>query len=230
MNSIAIRSLVIPAALALLAFAAGCRRADVGGVEDQELANPEIEAAWAASTNEDLAAVEKRYEAIIRKKPDLARAHLDFAMILMNAEEKPLSAIYHFMRYLELRPESEKRELIGRNIRTLTGLLGSKAARARQTQLEQQVAALQAENERLRVYAAAGTPAPAAPPAARPAGPGAAAAGFRLYTVQAGDSLTRIALRIYGDGERAAAIFQANRGKLRSPNDLYAGQVLVIPP
>ncbi|MFO7535530.1 MAG: LysM peptidoglycan-binding domain-containing protein [Kiritimatiellia bacterium] len=229
MKPLAIRRLVIRATLALLAVAAGCRRADVAGVKDQELANPEIEAAWAASTNEDLAAVEARYEAIIRKKPDLARAHLDFAMILMNAEEKPLSAIYHFMRYLELRPESEKRELIGRNIRTLTGLLGNKAARARQTQLEQQVAALQAENERLRVYAAAGTPAPAAP-AARPAGPGPAAAGFRLYTVQAGDSLTRIAQRIYGDGDRAAAIFQANRGKLRSPNDLYAGQVLVIPP
>lgn len=237
MNSVAIRSLFIPVVLAFLAVAAGCRRSTVADVEGKELSNPEIEAAWAASTNGDLAAAEARYEAILRKNPDLARAHLDLAMVLMEAEEKPLTAIYHFMRYLEIRPETEKRELIGRNIRNLTSLLSGKASKSRIVQLEQQLAALQAENERLRVYAAAQVPAPLAPPpapaasasAARPAAP-AAPGGYRAYTVQPGDSLSRIAQKMYGDGARADVIFQANRGKLRNLNGVQPGQVLVIPP
>ncbi len=61
-----------------------------------------------------------------------------------------------------------------------------------------------------------------------PAAPAPASAG-RVYTVQTGDSLMRIARDVYGDGNRWTAIFNANRDVLDRPNQLRVGQVLRIP-
>lgn len=49
------------------------------------------------------------------------------------------------------------------------------------------------------------------------------------YTVQAGDTLSRISSRVYGESGRWMDIFQANRDQLPSPNALQPGQVLRIP-
>ncbi len=75
-------------------------------------------------------------------------------------------------------------------------------------------------------------PAPAAPgrPVLAPA-PIRPAPGPQTYTVRPGDSLCRIAERLFGDGSRAAAmrIYNANRDKLRSPDVVPVGVELVIP-
>ena len=49
------------------------------------------------------------------------------------------------------------------------------------------------------------------------------------YTVQPGDSLSRIAKRELGSYNRWAEIYQANRSLVRDPNRLYPGMVLSIP-
>jgi tetratricopeptide (TPR) repeat protein len=49
------------------------------------------------------------------------------------------------------------------------------------------------------------------------------------YTVQSGDTLSRISLNVYGVRGRWAEIFEANRDTLASPNSLQPGQVLRIP-
>lgn len=49
------------------------------------------------------------------------------------------------------------------------------------------------------------------------------------YTVQSGDTLWRIADRLYGDGEKYVEIFEANREDLESPDRIVPGQVLRIP-
>lgn len=49
------------------------------------------------------------------------------------------------------------------------------------------------------------------------------------YTVQAGDTLTRISTNVYGSSGRWAEIFHANRDQLGSPHDLRPGQVLEVP-
>jgi LysM repeat protein len=67
-------------------------------------------------------------------------------------------------------------------------------------------------------------PAPAAAPAA-PAAPAA-----QTYTVQPGDSLSKISKHFYGDANRYMKIFEANRDKLSDPNKIQVGQQLVIPP
>mgnify|MGYP005843105743 CR=1 FL=1 len=49
------------------------------------------------------------------------------------------------------------------------------------------------------------------------------------YTVQEGDTLTRISTKVYGNSGRWVEIFHANRDQLGSPHDLQPGQVLEVP-
>jgi nucleoid-associated protein YgaU len=53
--------------------------------------------------------------------------------------------------------------------------------------------------------------------------------GGNTYTVQPGDSLSKIAKQFYGNANDYNKIFEANRDKLSDPNKIQAGQVLVIP-
>ncbi len=52
----------------------------------------------------------------------------------------------------------------------------------------------------------------------------------KLYTVQKGDSLSKIAKEVYGDAMKYPVIFEANKPMLTDPNLIYPGQVLRIPP
>jgi nucleoid-associated protein YgaU len=49
------------------------------------------------------------------------------------------------------------------------------------------------------------------------------------YTVQPGDSLSRIAKDRYGDGSKWKTIFEANRDQITNPDLIHPGQVLKIP-
>ena len=49
------------------------------------------------------------------------------------------------------------------------------------------------------------------------------------YTVQSGDSLSKIAQDMYGDDSRYNTIFEANQPMLSDPNQIYPGQKLRIP-
>ena len=49
------------------------------------------------------------------------------------------------------------------------------------------------------------------------------------YTVKASDTLTSIAQKKLGDGDRWQEIYDANRKALDSPDDIYVGQRLVLP-
>ena len=52
----------------------------------------------------------------------------------------------------------------------------------------------------------------------------------RTYTVQSGDSLSKIAKREYGDANAWRVIFEANRDQISNPDLIHPGQVLKIPP
>ncbi len=61
---------------------------------------------------------------------------------------------------------------------------------------------------------------------------GAAGGGIKetkTYTVQSGDTLSKIAKEHYGDANKYMVIFEANRDKLSDPNKIQPGQELVIP-
>lgn len=51
----------------------------------------------------------------------------------------------------------------------------------------------------------------------------------KTYTVVKGDSLWKIAKKILGDGSQYGKIYELNRDKIKDPNLIYPGQVLLIP-
>jgi nucleoid-associated protein YgaU len=51
----------------------------------------------------------------------------------------------------------------------------------------------------------------------------------QTYTVQSGDTLSKISKQFYGDANRYMKIFDANKGMLNDPNKIQPGQVLKIP-
>lgn len=50
-----------------------------------------------------------------------------------------------------------------------------------------------------------------------------------VYTVEAGDTLSKIAKRFLGNANRYPEIFEANRAQLSDPNKINVGQKLTIP-
>ena len=59
--------------------------------------------------------------------------------------------------------------------------------------------------------------------------PPSPATRFRVYTVQKGDSLSKIAKHEYGDANAWRKIFEANKDVIKDPDLIYPGQELKIP-
>jgi nucleoid-associated protein YgaU len=57
----------------------------------------------------------------------------------------------------------------------------------------------------------------------------AAKAKEQSYTVQSGDTLSKISKQFYGDANRYLKIFDANKDVLSDPDKIKPGQVLKIP-
>ena len=51
----------------------------------------------------------------------------------------------------------------------------------------------------------------------------------RTYTVVAGDSLSGIAKKLYGDADKWRLIFEANRDSIKNPDLIHPGQTFKIP-
>ena len=68
-------------------------------------------------------------------------------------------------------------------------------------------------------------PSPAEPQATTSGGP----TSSRMYTVQPGDTLSKIAKDFYGNANEYNKIFQANQDKLDSADKIQVGQELLIP-
>jgi nucleoid-associated protein YgaU len=57
----------------------------------------------------------------------------------------------------------------------------------------------------------------------------AAPTAVKTYTVQKGDSLSKIAKRTYGEAGKWRAIFDANRDQIENADLIHPGQVLKLP-
>lgn len=85
--------------------------------------------------------------------------------------------------------------------------------------------------------AAAPTPAASTEPEATPAAPDPAPEAAApqpepstFYTVQSGDTLSKIAAEHYGSAGKYMVIFEANQPMLTDPDKIFPGQQLRIPP
>lgn len=245
------------------------------------------------------------YLRVIEKRGDEApESHLEVGLIYLHHIRDPIAAIYHFRKFLSLRPNSAQASLVRQRIdAAIRDFARTLPAQPVETQLQrvdliaamdklklendllkQQVAEFQAgrasagltvgENqesepaapaprdatERRGASTASGgftlgndslptvrtrpattqptrpapttAAAPAAqrtPPAANPSTTPATAAGARRHTVRAGDTLSSLSQRYYGNRTRWRDIYQANRNQMKSESDLKVGMQLVIP-
>jgi nucleoid-associated protein YgaU len=62
-----------------------------------------------------------------------------------------------------------------------------------------------------------------------PGGPAAEAKTDRMYVVQKGDSLSRIAKKFYGNANAWKRIFEANKDQIKNPDLIQPGWKLQIP-
>jgi nucleoid-associated protein YgaU len=181
----------------------------------------------------------------IEERPDLARAHLELGLLydIPNGDDF-VRAIYHYQRYLEKRPTTEKRDIIEGLI------LGARLSYA--TTIPNQpsgavelISKLKRENEALRRRIVAMESAGLGLPESASARADDAstslestrvqeermdsAGGVRTYVVVKNDSLSRIAAKVYGDPGKWKDIYEANKSVLSSPESIKLGQKLVIP-
>lgn len=199
------------------------------------------------------------YLELIDERKIAPESHLEAGLIYLNSVNEPLSAIYHFKRYLHYKPDSDKAELVNEQISSankeyLRQLPAQPYAdEVQRMDLSKKLEEVRGENLKLRedlvvarrsletanshiqqLETALGSERPStsrpptqvAPIVVTPGSPGNSP---NTYTVEAGDTLSKISRKVYGDSGRFMDIFQANRDQMASPNSLRVGQVLKIP-
>ena len=225
---------------------AGCSGG--GSADERDERDPYLRKARDAKSGQDFDTAISWYNKALDRKPQLARAHLELGLLYDQQLDDDIRAIYHYQRYLELRPNAEKKEIIQelighakisfaaslsdnsneaireiqmlkKEVQTLRVLLADAQAAAASAPKKSKASAAKAAKAAAE---AVETPAVAATPEAAPA-------ASETYVVQGGDTLSRIATRVYNDPNKWREIYDANRDALASPQSIKVGQTLVIP-
>ena len=194
----------------------------------------------------------RHFKVALSENAELARPDLELALIYHQQKKNYIRAIYHYERYLEKRPNSEKAELIADWIRQAKISLAAEIGQS-SGDISQEIIRLTRENNLLRKQlsrmAAPGihskplpTKAPSvekiAPVVSPDPTPVSAKPIARIqtpapipetYQVLPGDTLSRIAKTVYGDSGKWEEIYGANLDKMKNENDLKAGQIITIP-
>jgi LysM repeat protein len=201
----------------------------------------------------------QQYEKLLATNPDFAKGHFEVALLCDDKLADPVAAVYHYRRFLELEPNSEKRQLVEDFMERATVSIVAKLPQsaitdpAEVSRLREQNAALTRENEALKARvadlenataaASARTQtvtateveqvAPPMPPPTNitvtPSTPQTVETPPRIHVVQKGDTLQAVALKYYGTRSAWAKIYEANKGALPDKNQIKVGQQLVIP-
>ena len=229
--------------LGFLVLGSGCSRDPI----DER--DPNLRRARVLKNAEDYEGAVAMYEKALRRKPGLARAHWELATLYDQVFADDIRAIYHYQKYLELDPEAERRDLVEDLISvakvSFAASLPQNSDEAirevRRLQRENAALAdlLSGEREVIRDLRAqlAGVPVQESgdnkppPPAVsiQAPKPMPAQPSEQIYVVQAGDTLSRIATRVYNNPALWERIYEANRETLRSPESIRVGQTLRIP-
>lgn len=208
-------------------------------LDTRDARDPLVQRARAKEKARDIDGAIEDYQEALARKPRLARAHLEVGLLYDKYREDYIRALYHYQRYIELRPQAEKRELIEELIRQAR-IAYAASLPDRPSGSVDMIADLRRENQRLRAQVAelSGRAPPAAagvsaspPPPTDPTAPRPAPAQppVETYVVQRGDTLSSIAAKMYNDPRKWRLIFEANHSALSSPENLRLGQTLIIP-
>ncbi len=273
-NNIAIKKIAVPAILvgvcaSYILLAGGCdvRNAQVTREEDESHFIRGKEDLSKRNYDEALNAFLK----VTEKRRDAAESHLNAGLIYLNNLNDPIAAIYHFRKFLELKPSADYADMVRQHIDTaqkrfaatlpgnprdvnLANLNFEEAirkAKAENLELKQQLAnanAKLATLEKQQQVAVPPAPTRVVTPthssnnsstaqtsgliannnassnaiAVRPDTP-------KSYTVSAGDTLSSISRKVYGNSNRWREIYNANKDTMANPQALKVGQTLRIP-
>ena len=217
--------------IALLLVLTGCDTETLSQDEREEKIERVIEARELMKAGQ-YADAETRFKQALLENPTIARPHLDLATLYQQHIINYVHAIYHYDRYLELRPTSEKRGLVEQQRMKVAQLLANTLLKN-----TPQVQALAEENRqlknelmRLRGNTLERESVRRSPENVNPSTEEKSAnKDVRIYHVKAGDTLSKIAKKFYNDATLWDLIYQANRDALQSPSGIRVGQTLVIP-
>ena len=173
---------------------------------------------------------EVAYNQALDENPMIARPHLDLATIYQQHIINHIHAIYHYDRYLELRPDTQKKGFIQEQrlkvARMLANAFLNNTPEVKRLIDENKL--LKAELMKLKQVSSQAASALSSEHTHNNT-PQKKEDKYTIYHVKSGDTLSRIAKRFYKDPERWEQIYQANRDSLQSPSDIRVGQTLVIP-
>jgi tetratricopeptide (TPR) repeat protein len=149
------RALLPIAFAATVAFTCGCERSGpITNAEAEREAN--YQRAKKLYEQRDFQAAAEFYKKALSVHPEFANAHMELGLLYDDKLGDPISAIYHYRRYLELRPDSEKGQLVEDFIERAKLSLAAKLPQSpivdpgELTRLQSEKAALLQENAALR--------------------------------------------------------------------------------
>ncbi len=230
-----------------------CTR-NVARVEEKEENHPRYREGKAKMQQLDFNGAIKVFEALLREEPEMVRPHLALGVLYDERKKDYVRAIYHYQTYLELRPDTDKRKWLEQAINhakmsfVATFPMSPPAARQMEANLSE-LEALRVQNSRLldtirhyqglagtavapvpaRGANAARTAPPPVPPHSAAPGPALPLPPADSYVVQSGDTLGKIAMKVYGDSSKWNVIYEANKANIPNKTRLQIGQPLVIP-
>jgi len=112
--------------LLFLVLGAGCGKKGISGYEMKERGNALFSQAITAEKGGDVDGAIKLYKQVMIDEPRAYSAHFMLATLLQDHSEDYIGAIYHYNRYIELQPKSEKVELAQQRIKISEHLLAPK--------------------------------------------------------------------------------------------------------
>jgi tetratricopeptide (TPR) repeat protein len=243
--------IIYPFLCTVVLLISGCGN-DSGSIEAREENDPNVLLGqqYMEEGNYDAAIAE--FKSALDQEPLMARPNLDLAMIYQQNVINYIHSIYHYDRYLELRPDGEKAEFINEQklkvAQALANTLINNSPEVKKV-VQERNTLIQQNNELKRQLAAAldkqavnlsqlstkpaskttvtQTVPKTSNPAVKPKT--TSTQNHQIYHVVGGDTLSKIATKFYGDSGKWDIIYEANKEMMRSPGDLKVGQTIVVP-
>jgi LysM repeat protein len=153
---------VFPSALAILLCVSlnGCLPSGQSQMDDENEAH--FLAGKSCNSSMDYAGAVEEFDKALEVNPRSAAAHFELACLYAQKQPDPAAAIYHFERYLKLRPEASNAGIVNQWItncmqdlaKTTLHLPGSPELQVQVRALVAENKRLQDENDRLKAYIA----------------------------------------------------------------------------
>lgn len=218
-------------------FVAGCAPTGSGTMDEEK--EPYYLHGRELMKQRDFGGALRAFQKGLEVNPRSSLAHLEMGLLYEQHQKNPAAAIYHFTRFLEIKPDSPRADTVRDHLtgckielaKEITNTAGFQPGQA-EKELRREVERLLAENQQLRLMLQNGgagsgliTP-PTNPPAiVSKGGKTPPTSAERTHKIQAGETPTSIAKKY---GVKIESLIAANPGL--DPARLKINQTLNIPP